>query len=178
MTKEHELIKELRHKTQAGFSDCKHAISQAKGDLDRAIEILRKKGVEIAAKKSARQTKDGLVGSYVHLGGKIGVLVEVNCETDFVARTDVFKNFVKDISLQIAGMDPRFLRKEDVPKEHLKDLKDDKEKKDFFKSNCLLEQPFIKDEKITINDLLTDTIAKVGENITIKRFIRYKLGAE
>ncbi len=188
-------VKELRNRTGAGIMDCKSALTEANGDIDKAIEILRTKGLAKAAKKAGRIVSEGLVGSYIHAGGKIGVLVEVNCETDFVAKTDDFKQFVKDIAMHIAASSPQFVKREDVPEE----VKD-KERKiyetqakeagkpekiidkivsgkldKFLSEICLLEQPFIKDPDKTINDLLQETIAKLGENISIRRFVRYQL---
>jgi len=187
-------VKELREKTNAGMMDCKTALSEAKGDIDKAVEILRKKGVSLATKKSSRAAKEGIVASYIHMNGKIGVLVEVNCETDFVARNEEFKVFVKDLTMQIAAADPTYTNKEDVPEEALKKEKDiikeqskDKPKaalekiiegklNSFYQESCLMEQPFIKDPKVFIKDLLTSVIAKTGENIVVKRFTRYQLG--
>lgn len=170
-----EAIKELREMTCAGVMDCKDALEKAGGDLKKALEILREKGVEIASKKSTRVTKEGKVESYIHIGGKIGVLVEVNCETDFVARNEEFSRFVKDLAMQIAANNPLYIKREDVPKE-LAEKQEDVEK--FYKETCLLEQPFIKNESITIKDYLTSVIAKVGENIIIKRFARFQVGVE
>lgn len=167
-------IIELRHKTGAGIMACKDALTKSGGDIEKAIQVLRKKGLAIAAKKSGRAAKDGCVASYVHHGSKIGVLVEVNCETDFVAKTEDFKGLVKDIAMQIAATNPSYVKKEDVPKEALE--KEDEEADIFYKQQCLLEQPFIKDEGISIRDYLTQVIAKVGENIVIRRFVRYQLG--
>lgn len=164
-----DLIKQLRELTKAGVMDCKRALQQAKGDLNEALGILRKKGVQIAAKKAERVAQQGIIESYIHTGGRIGVLVEVNCETDFVARNEEFKKFVKDIAMQIAACNPVYIKKEDVPKEVL-------DKEVSLNQICLLEQPFIKDENQTINDYLVATIAKVGENIVISRFTRYQLG--
>lgn len=189
-------IVKLREKTGAGMMDCKKALTDSGGDIEKAIEILRKKGVDIANKKAARTTKEGAVGSYVHMAGKIGVLVEINCETDFVAKTDDFKHFVKDVAMQIAASRPLYVKREDVPQDVVEKEKhimaatlNDKPKNmvdkivegkigKFYKEFCLLEQPFIKDEKITIKDLLTGVIAKTGENIVIKRFVRFQLGEE
>jgi len=189
-------IKLLREKTNAGFMDCKNALLEVKGNIDKAIEVLRKRGLVIAAKKSSRAAKEGCIESYIHLGGKIGVLVEINCETDFVARNEQFRQFVKDIAMQIAATNPRFLKVEDVPpevtekeKEILKSQAGNKPQailekmisgklNKFYQEVCLLEQPFIKDEKIKIKDYLTSVIAKIGENIVIRRFTRYQLGEE
>ncbi len=188
-------VKELRNRTGAGIMDCKSALTEADGDIEKAIEILRTKGLAKAAKKAGRIVSEGLVGSYIHAGGKIGVLVEVNCETDFVAKTDDFKQFVKDIAMHIAASSPQFVKREDVPeeiKEKEKKIYETQAKEagkpekiidkivsgkldKFLSEICLLEQPFIKDPDKTVNDLLQETIAKLGENISIRRFVRYQL---
>jgi len=170
-----DLIKELRVLSQASISDCKEALEETRGNLEKAVKFLRKRGLEIAQAKKERSANEGRVESYVHTGNKIGVLLEVNCETDFVARNTDFCQFTKDLAMQIAACNPRYLRKEDVPEKAI-----DKaiNKEQFYKDNCLLEQAFIKDPSITIKDLLADLIAKVRENIVISRFIRYKLGEE
>ncbi|MFH1778176.1 MAG: translation elongation factor Ts [Candidatus Omnitrophota bacterium] len=192
-----EQIKKLRDKTNAGVVDCKKALSEADGDIEKAIEILRKKGTAVAVKKSQRITNAGLIDAYIHLGGKIGVIVEVNCETDFVARNDMFKIFVKDIAMQITASVPKYIKREEVPqelidkeKEIIKSQIGDKKPKEilekitngkldkFFAEVCLLEQPFIKDDKLTVGDYLTSIIAKIGENIIIRRFERFQLGEE
>lgn len=170
-----DLIKELRESTSAGILDCKKALLEAGGDTKKAIQILRKKGIAIASQKSARITKEGCVGAYVHLGGKIGVLVEIGCETDFVARNEEFKKFTKDIAMQIAATKPTYLRREDVPNKVMKAQGPDL-REEFYQQACLLEQPFIKDEGIRIKDYLTSTIAKLGENIVIRRFVRFQVG--
>ena len=166
-------IKELREMTCASISDCKKALHDAEGDVKKAAGLLRKRGLEIAAKKVGRVTKEGRVEAYVHLGNKIGVLLETDCETDFVARNSDFTQFTKDVAMQIAACDPKYLKKEDVPEDILKDEKD---REQFLKSHCLLEQPFVKDPSITIKDYLGSIIAKFNENIFIRRFIRYKIG--
>ncbi len=189
-----DLIVELRHKTGAGMMDCKEALTEANGDLEKAVDILRKKGIQVAQKKSARTTRDGAVASYIHPGSKIGVLVEILCETDFVARTDDFKNFGKEVAMQIAAQRPLYLKKEDVPADVLEKERhimvstlSDKPKQvadkivegkldKFYKEFCLMEQPFIKDPAITIKDYLAGQIASVGENILIPRFLRYQIG--
>jgi len=191
-----DAIKKLREKTNAGMVDCQKALKEANGDIDKAIEVLRKKGVSLASKKAGREAKDGRIESYIHHGGKIGVLIEINCETDFVARNDDFKTFVKDVALQIAASNPLFVKKEDIPQSSI-----DKEKeiikaqvKDkpavalekivegkltkFYEEVCLLEQPFIKDQNLKIKDVLTSMIAKIGENVIIRRFVRYQVGEE
>lgn len=191
-----DAIKKLRDKTSAGVVDCKKALKESGGDIDKAVEILRKQGAVMASKKMGRSAKEGRVESYIHLGGKIGVLVEINCESDFVARNDDFKSFVKDIAMQIAASSPLYLKREDVPAEVIKKeteiikaqvtgkpaaaiekITEGKLNK-FFEDACLLEQPFIKDTNLKVKDMLTSMIAKVGENIVIKRFVRYLLGEE
>ncbi len=169
-------IQKLREATSAGVMDCKLALEAAKGDFDKAMQVLRKKGVASAAKKSSREVREGRIESYVHLHNKIGVLVEVNCETDFVSRCEEFKRLTKDLAMQIAALNPLYIKKEDAPKNVVEENKDRLE--DFYREACLLEQPFIKDEKRTIKDYLTELIAKVGENIVVRRFARFKLGEE
>ncbi len=191
-----EDIRRLREKTNAGVMDCKTALAEAGGDIEKAVQVLRKKGIELASKKASRAAKDGLVNSYIHLGGKIGVLVEVNCETDFVARNEEFRNFVKDVAMQVAASNPLCVRREEVAEDVLEKEKDIfksqiKNKPEnivekiisgklekFYKENCLLEQPFIKNPDISIKDYLNSVIAGIGENIVIKRFVRYQLGEE
>ena len=189
-------VKELRDKTNAPMMDCKNALTEAKGDVEGAIVILRKKGIATAAKKATRATSEGSVASYIHAGGKIGVLVEVNCESDFVARTDDFKNLVHDIAMHIAATDPRFVRKEDVTPEAFEKEKDiyraqaaatgkpapviekivEGKMAKFYEEVCLYEQPFIKEQTITVEQLIATTIGKLGENISIRRFARFKVG--
>lgn len=166
-------IKELREITSSSVAHCKKALEETKGDIKKAAELLRKQGLEIAAKKQSRAAKEGRVEAYVHLGNKIGVLVEVDCESDFVARNSDFCQFTKDLSMQIAACNPAYLKSEDVPKDI---LEHEKNKEEFFKNNCLLEQPFVKDPSITVKDYLGSIVAKLGENIVIRRFIRYKIG--
>ncbi len=189
-------VKELREKTGAPMMDCKSALTEAKGDLEQAIVLLRKKGVSVAAKKATRVTSEGSVGYYIHAGGKIGVLVEVNCESDFVARTDDFKELLHDIAMHIAASDPKFVRKEDVTPEAFEREKDiyraqaaatgkpapviekivaGKMEK-FYEEVCLLEQPFIKDQTINISQLIAAKVGKLGENIAVRRFARFKVG--
>ena len=170
-----DLIKDLRKMSQASIIDCKQALEEAGGDKNKAIMLLRKRGLEIAQAKKGRSAQEGRIESYVHFGNKLGVLLEVNCETDFVARNRDFCQFTKDLAMQIAATDPVYVRKEDVPKDKIDKLED---KDDFYKKNCLLEQEFIKDPSITIKDLLADIVAKIKENVIIRRFIRYKIGAE
>ena len=189
-------VKELRERTGAGMMDCKKALAATEGDMDKAIDFLREKGLAAAAKKAGRIAAEGLVESYIHGGGRIGVLVEVNCETDFVAKTDAFKSLVKDIAMHIAAANPSYLRREEVPAaelEHEKMVLSEQARNEgkpekiiekmvtgriekYYKEVCLLEQPFVKDPDKTISDLITESIAKIGENIAIRRFTRYQLG--
>ncbi|KGG80832.1 translation elongation factor Ts [Caloranaerobacter azorensis] len=189
------MVKELRERTGAGMLDCKKALVEANGDLEKAVEILRKKGLSKAAKKAGRIAAEGIVDSYIH-GGRIGVLVEVNSETDFVAKNEEFKQFVRDIAMQIAAQSPRYVSREDVPAEviekekeilrqqalnegkpeHIVEKMVEGRLEKFYKEVCLLEQPFIKDPDVTIKDILTEKIAKIGENIKIRRFVRYEVG--
>jgi elongation factor Ts len=193
-----EAVKKLREKTGAGMMDCKKALVETNGDYDKAIEFLRKKGIEVAAKRAGRTTSQGVVGSYIHLGGKIGVLLEVNCESDFVAKSASFANFVKDIAMHIAASNPLWVKREDVTeqvlakeKEILKEqaLKTGKPEKvvekiiegklsKFYAENCLLEQPFVKDTDRTVQQYLDDLIGKTGERCVIRRFARYQMGEE
>ena len=189
-------VKELREKTGAPMMDCKQALTEAKGDLEQAVVVLRKKGVSVAAKKAARVANEGSVASYIHAGGKIGVIVEVNCESDFVARTDDFKELVHEIAMHIAASDPKYIRKEDVTAEDFAREKDiavaqavatgkpqhiaekiaaGKMEK-FYEEVCLMEQPFIKDQTISIGQLIASKIGKLGENIAVRRFARFKVG--
>lgn len=168
-----ELIQQLRQETSCGVMDCRKALIESKGDFKKAKEVLIKRGLEIAAKKADRVANQGRIESYVHLGNKIGVLLEVNCETDFVARNEDFCRFTKDVAMQIAAAEPKYLKKEEVSKEDIAECKD---KEDFYKKNCLMEQVFIKDPSLTIKDYLASLVAKIGENIVIRRFARYKLG--
>ncbi len=188
------MVKELREKTNAGMMDCKKALLEADGVMDTAFDLLRKRGLDIAAKKSSRATKEGVIGSYIHSNGKIGVLVEVSCETDFVAKNEEFKEFVKDLTLQVASAFPQYLTREEVPEEVIAKEKEiyseqvkgkpeniidkivDGKLEKFYKQVCLVDQLFVKDDKKTINDLLKDKIAKLGENMTIKRFVRFQVG--
>ena len=163
-----DAIKELRERTSAGIMDCKNALQDANGDMDQAIALLRERGIATVAKKASRAANEGLIETYVHAGGRIGVIVELNCETDFVARTDDFKELAHNIALQVAAMDPRAIDDE-IPLDDL-DTSDGEPR--------LLHQPFVKDASQIISNLLTDTVAKVGENIVIRRFVRYGLGEE
>jgi len=189
-------VKELREKTGAGMMDCKKALAEAGGDFAKAEEVLRKKGLSAAAKKAARAATEGAVGSYVHMGGKIGVLVEVNCETDFAARNEAFQTLVKDVAMQIAASSPLYVRREEVPADVVaKELEIAKaqareQKKPepiiekiaqgkldkYYKEVCLLEQPFVKDDKKSVQDMITEQVAKIGENIQVRRFARFMLG--
>ena len=191
-----EMVKRLRDQTGAGMMDCKAALQESKGDFEEAITILRKKGVATAARKAGRTASEGVVTSYIHPGSKIGVLVEVNCETDFVARTPEFQAFAHDIAVQIAAMNPRYLTREDVPQEVLNKEReillgqlDDTKKPENIKKQIvegrldkwyieyvLMDQAFVKDESTKVNQLIQDHIAKFGENIVVRRFARYKLG--
>ena len=189
-------VKELREKTGAPMMDCKQALTEAKGNLEQAEILLRKKGISVAAKKAARVTSEGVVESYIHAGGKIGVLVEVNCESDFVARTGDFKELVHDLAMHVAASDPKYVRKEDVTPE---DYAREKEiylaqaiasgkpaniaekmvagkMEKFYEEVCLYEQPFIKDQAISIGQLIASKIGKLGENIAVRRFARFKVG--
>ncbi len=170
-----DLIKDLRNRTQASISDCKKVLEQAAGDIEKAIKLLRKRGLEIVKAKKKRAAQEGRIESYVHLGNKLGVLLEVNCETDFVARNTDFCQFAKDLAMQITATNPLYIGREDVPRQAIDKLED---KEEFYKNNCLLEQPFVKDPSTTIKDLLADLVAKVNENIVIRRFTRYKIGEE
>ena len=161
-----DMIKALRQRTSAGVMDSKHALEEAGGDLDRAEEILREQGVASAAKKADRETSEGLVETYVHSGGRIGAMVEMNCETDFVARTPEFRELAHDVALQVAAMSPLFVDAEDIPEGEPVEPE----------QSCLLRQPFIKDTTRTVGDLVTETVGKLGENIRIRRFSRYSLG--
>ncbi len=190
-----QLISELREKTGAGLLDVKKALDEAQGNLEQAETILRKKGVASAAKKAGRSTSEGLVESYIHVGGKVGVLVEVNCETDFVAKTDDFKTFCRDICLQIAAASPVYVRREEVPEAELAKERDiaaaqlqgkppaavqkivEGKLEKFYSQVCLLDQPFVKQPEKTIKDVLTEKIAKLGENMQVRRFVRFQLGA-
>ena len=172
-----EIIKELRELTAASVADCKKALDDAHGDLKKASELLRVRGLEIAAKKASRATNQGRVESYVHTGNKIGVMVEINCETDFVARNEDFVRFTRDIAMQIAATDPQVVRREEIQPDEVKDL-NDAQKEDYFKVRCLEDQPFIKDPKTSIKGYLTAIVAKLGENIVIRRFCRFKLGED
>ena len=191
-----QLVKELREKTGAGILDCQKALQESGDDIEKAIDYLRQKGLAAAQKKSGRETNQGLIHAYIHMGGKIGVLIEVNCETDFVARNEEFKAFVNDLALQVAAAKPSYVKREDIPKEVV-----DKERaiyegqakemgkppaawpkivdgklEKFYQESCLMEQAFIKDPAVMVKDLLAQKIAKIGENMNVRRFTRYQLG--
>ncbi len=166
-------IKELREMTSCGVMECKKALEEVKGDMAKAKEFLRKRGLELAAKKGSRSANEGRVEAYIHLGSKIGVLVEVNCETDFVAKNEDFVKFAKDVAMHIAAMNPRYVRREDIPEDMLAEQKDAEV---FVKEACLMEQPFVRDPKMTIQDYLNSLVVKIGENMFIRRFNRFKVG--
>jgi elongation factor Ts len=192
-----ELVKELRDRTGAGFMDCKKALTEADGDLEKATTILRERGLAAAAKKSSREAREGLVSSYIHTGGRVGVLIEVNCETDFVARTDEFQRLVKDLAVQVAGLAPLYVDRDAIPPVELQARKaelladESVQKKPesireqivegqlnkWYAQVCLVDQPF-RDEERSVGDLITDRIATIGENIVVRRFTRYALGEE
>jgi elongation factor Ts len=190
-------VKELRERTGAGFMDCKNALVEADGDVDRAVALLRDRGLAAAAKKQSRDAREGLISSYIHTGGRVGVLIEVNCETDFVARTDEFQKLVRDLAIQVAGLSPIYVDEGSIPAAELEAkrqelLADESvqkkpeairsqivegQLKKWFAQVCLLDQPF-RDEERTVRDLITDRIATIGENIRVRRFTRYALGEE
>jgi len=191
-----QLVKELRERTNAGFADCRAALIEAGGDIEKAISVLRKKGQAAAAKKAQREASEGLVGSYIHAGGKIGVLVEINCESDFVARTPIFQQLSHDIAMHIAALDPRYVRREEVTPEMLEKEREiysaqaratgkpdaviekivNGKMEKFYEENCLYEQHYIKDESVTIGEMINQAIVKLGENMGIRRFVRFKVG--
>ena len=191
-----EMVKELREKTGAGVNDCKKALAETGGDMGKAVDYLREKGIASAAKKSDRTAKEGLVYSYIHSNNKLGAMLEINCETDFVARTDDFQELAKEIAMQIAAMSPQYVKREDVPAEVIEKEKEiyRSQTKDsgkpalviekivegkldkFYKDTCLIEQAYVKDDKKTIESIIKEKIAKLGENIVVKRFSRFKVG--
>ncbi len=193
-----QMVKELRQATGAGVLDCRKALEAANGDFDKAVTLLREKGLAAAAKKASREAKEGLIGYYVHPGAKMAAIVEVNCETDFVARTPEFQQFAKDMAMQVVAARPRWLTPEDVPAEVIEAEKDIYRKqlaeegkpehimdriiegklKKFYEENCLMEQGFIKNPDVKIKDLVTEQVARLGENIRIRRFARFEVGAE
>ena len=168
-----EAIIKLREMTSCGVIECKKALEEANGDMQKAKEILQKRGLELAAKKGSRLAKEGRVESYIHMGSKLGVLVEVNCETDFVANSEDFRKFAANVAMHIAAMKPRYIKREDVPADVLEQQKD---KEAFIKESCLMEQPFVRDPKSTIQDCLNALIASIGENTYISKFVRFKVG--
>jgi elongation factor Ts len=192
-----ELVKELRERTGAGFMDCKRALTEAEGDLEKAAVLLREKGLAAAAKKSDREAREGLVSSYIHTGGRVGVLIEVNCETDFVARTDEFQKLVRDLAVQVAGLAPLYVDADRIPEadveakkaelladettqkkpENIRPQIVEGQLKKWYSQVCLYDQPF-RDEERTVRDLITDRISTIGENIRVRRFTRYALGEE
>ena len=191
-------VKALREKTGAGMMDCKRALQEAGGDEEKAVIILREKGLAAASRRAGREATEGIIDSYIHLGGKIGVLVEVNCETDFVARNDEFREFVRNICLQVAASNPLYVSKDDVPPSEVdrereilrgQALREGKPEKvidrivegrigKYYQENCLLEQPYVREPEQTVSDLLSDLIARIGENIVIRRFARFAVGEE
>jgi elongation factor Ts len=191
-----KLVKELREKSGAPMGDCLKALQEAKGDMENAFVVLRKRGMASAAKKASRTTNEGAVGTYIHAGGKIGVLLELNCESDFVARTDAFQELLKDIAMHIAAVDPRFVGKEEVTPEDIEKEKEiyraqaaasgkpaniiekmlEGKMGKFYEEVCLLDQPFIKDQSQTIAQVIASNVAKLGENISVRRFARFKIG--
>jgi elongation factor Ts len=190
-------VKELRERTGAGFMDCKRALQEADGDVDKAVTLLRERGLAAAAKKAGREAREGLISSYIHTGGRVGVLIEVNCETDFVARTDEFQRLVRDLAVQVAGMAPTYVDVDQIPAEDLEARKRELESdeavqkkpehirpqivegqlKKWYAESVLLEQPF-RDEERKVRDLITEKISTIGENIRVRRFVRYALGEE
>jgi len=190
-----QAVADLREKTGAGLLDCKKALTESGGNVEEAITILRKKGAASAAKKADRVTKEGVIESYIHVGGKVGVLIEVNCETDFVARNDDFRAFVKDLCLQIAAASPLYVSREEVPEADLQKERDiaaaqvqgkppaavqkivEGKLEKFYSTVCLIDQPFVKLPEKSVKDMVTERIAKIGENIQIRRFVRYQLGS-
>jgi elongation factor Ts len=190
------MVKDLRGKTGTGIMDCKEALTECKGDLEKAVDFLRKKGLATAAKRAGREMTEGIIQTYIHMGGKLGVMVEVNCETDFVAKNDDFLDFAKNIAMHIAATNPVGIRKEDVPEETINKEKEiycaqalemgkpekiiDKiaegKLEKFFKDNCLMNQTYVRNPDITVADLLNELIAKIGESISIKRFVRFQVG--
>ena len=193
-----ENVKALREKTGAGFMDCKNALSEAGGDMEKAIDLLRKKGIDVAMSREGKAAEEGVISSYVHAGNQIGVLVDLRCETDFVARTDEFREFGRDIAMQVAAMHPRWVSPEDVPEEalererevltqqaleegkpeHIVEKMVDGRMEKFYADACLMKQPFIRDDSLTIEDKLNELIAQTGERVLIKRFVRYQVGEE
>ncbi len=193
-----QMVKDLRDKTSAGMMDCKKALTETNGDMEKAVDLLRQKGLAVAAKRAGRATSEGVIETYIHAGGKLGVMVELNCETDFVAKTDTFKEFARDLAMHIAASNPVAVSREEVPENiisrekeiYIQQALDSGKPKNivekmvtgkvekFLSEICLLEQKFVKDPDRSIQDLLTDMVGKIGENITIKRFARFQVGVE
>ena len=189
-----QMVGDLREKTGAGLLDCKKALTEANGNVEEAITILRKRGAASAAKKAERATREGLIESYIHIGGKVGVMIEVNCETDFVARTDEFKTLCRDLCLQIAAANPTYVRREEVPEADLARERDiasaqvagkppsalqkiiEGKLEKYYSMVCLLDQPFVKLQEKSVKDIITERVAKIGENIQVRRFVRFQLG--
>ncbi len=196
MTITAEMVKQLRDRTGAGMMDCKAALGEAGGDMEKAVDVLRKKGLASAARRAGRATRDGVIGHYIHMGGKVGVLAEVNCETDFVARTDDFQTLAKEIAMHIAAADPKFVKRQDIPADVLDKEREiyraqfagsgkpanviekivDGKLSSYYAQVCLLEQPSVRDPNVTIQQMVANAAAKTGENITVSRFVRFKLG--
>jgi len=193
-----QMVKELRDKTNAGMMDCKKALGETGGDMEKAIDLLRQKGLAVAQKRAGRSTSEGVVQAYIHAGGKLGVMVEVNCETDFVAKTDDFQNFARDVAMHVAAMSPLAVKREDIPEDvvsreseiYKKQAMDSGKPENiaekmvtgkldkFFAEVSLMEQKYVKNPDLSIQDLLNDLIAKMGENITVKRFVRFQVGTD
>src|ERR1700752_828442 len=191
-----QLVKELRERTGAGFNDCRNALVEATGDVEKAIDVLRRKGQAAAQKKAQREASEGMIGHYIHAGGKIGVVVEINCESDFVARTEDFQRLCHDVAMHVAALDPRYVRREQVTPEileHERDIYREQARatgkpepviekivtgkmEKFYEENCLYEQHFIKDESVTVGEMISQLIHKLGENISIRRYMRFKVG--
>jgi elongation factor Ts len=190
-----QMVSDLREKTGAGLLDCKKALTESNGNVEEAITILRKRGAASAAKKAERATREGLIESYIHIGGKVGVMIEVNCETDFVARNEEFKVLCRDLCLQIAAANPTYVRREEVPEADLAKERDiasaqvqgkppaaiqkiiEGKLEKYYSTVCLLDQPFVKQAEKSVKDIITEKVAKIGENIQVRRFVRYQLGA-
>jgi elongation factor Ts len=193
-----EMVKKLREKTGAGFMDCKNALEESDGDMDQAVDLLRQRGINVAMSREGKAAEEGVISSYVHAGSQIGVLVDLRCETDFVARTDEFREFGRDVAMQVAAMQPQWVAPEDVPEdvleherevltqqaleegkpEHIVEKMVEGRLEKFYEDVCLLNQPFIRDDSLTIEDKLNDLLAQTGERVLIKRFVRYQVGEE
>lgn len=193
-----EDVKKLREKTGAGFMDCKAALAEANGDFEKAVDILRKKGISVATKREGKTASQGIIASYVHAGDQVGVLVEINCETDFVARTEAFREFAHNVAMQIVAMQPRWVSREEVPPDamdrerevltaqakaegkpdHIVEKMVEGRLKKFYEEYCLLDQKYIRDDSMTINDLLLDVVGKTGEKVAVRRFVRFQVGEE